>query len=248
MRKLSWMILPVLMLCGVLSVAAQDAQKPAGEKDSTAKAERTTKEEGGSDEAEDKAKDTTDEEAAEEAAEEAPETATLDKKAPDFTLKNANGTEVKLSDYKDKIVVLEWINFDCPWCKMHYEDSDALVKMHKEMRDAGVVWLLICSSAEGKQGNFDAETLKKRMDKVGVKADFYLIDEDGTVGKKYEAKTTPHSYVIDKEGKLRYRGALDNMRQRMKDKTLDEVNYVKLAVDAITDGKKFDNTDTKPYG
>ncbi|MCA8919623.1 MAG: redoxin domain-containing protein [Planctomycetes bacterium] len=239
MRKLSWMILPVLMLCGVLSVAAQDAEKDAGKSDSTAK----------TDEKNDSAEANEDGESEDtEAEEEALATATLDKKAPDFTLKNANGTEVKLSDYKDKIVVLEWINFDCPWCKMHYEDSDALVKMHKEMRDAGVVWLLVCSSAEGKQGNFDAETLKKRMDKVGVKADFYLVDADGVVGKKYEAKTTPHCYVIDKSGKLRYRGALDNMRQRMKDKTLDEVNYVKQAVDAITDGKKLDNTDTKPYG
>ena len=128
MRKLSWMILPVLMLCGVLSVAAQDAERDAGKSDSTAK----------TDEKNDSAEANEDGESEDsEAEEEAPATATLDKKAPDFTLKNANGTEVKLSDYKDKIVVLEWINFDCPWCKMHYEDSDALVKMHKEMRDAG---------------------------------------------------------------------------------------------------------------
>jgi hypothetical protein len=86
------------------------------------------------------------------------------------------------------------------------------------------------------------------MDKVGVKADFYLHDADGTVGKKYEAKTTPHCYVIDKEGKLRYRGALDNVRRRMKNKQLEEVNYVRQAVDAIKDGKTPADTDVKPYG
>ena len=235
MKRLMWLMLPLCMFAAMVTVHAQDAAKKIDE----AKTDKESGEEGKKD---------AEKEGEAEPEEVAPETATLDKKAPDFTLKNASGDDVKLSDYKDKIVVLEWINFDCPWCKMHYEDSDELVKMQKEMRDDGVVWLMICSSGEGKQGNFDAATLKKRMEKVGVKADFYLLDADGTVGKKYEAKTTPHCYVIDKEGKLRYRGALDNMRQRMKDKKLDEVNYVKLAVNAIKDGKTPTDTDTKPYG
>lgn len=235
------MLLPLLMLSAVIVVQAQDADgkpdKPAAETEKKAEGEAGKTAEKGEEKAEDKKEE-----------EPAPEKATLDKKAPDFTLKNANGDDVKLADYKDKIVVLEWINLDCPWCKKHYEDSDELVKLQKEMREAGVVWLTICSSGEGEQGNFDADTLKKRIKKVDLNADFYLLDADGTVGHKYEARTTPHCYVIDKEGKLRYRGALDNLRVRMKNKKLEAVNYVKQAVDAIKDGKAPADTDTKPYG
>ena len=79
----------------------------------------------------------------------APETATIDKKAPDFTLKNASGKEVSLADYKDKIVVLEWVNFDCPIVKKHYKDQ-TMQKLAKSYRDEGIVWIQICSSAKGK--------------------------------------------------------------------------------------------------
>jgi peroxiredoxin len=187
-------------------------------------------------------------EAKEGVEEEAPDKATLDKKAPDFTLKNADGKEVKLSDFKGKIVVLEWINLDCPWCKAHYENTDALVKLQKEYRGDDIAWLTICSSAKGKQGNFEGETLTKRIEKAGLDSASYLIDADGAVGKKYEARTTPHTYVIDKEGVLKYRGALDNLRERRRDKSLEEVNYVKLAVNALKDDKKVETSETTPYG
>jgi peroxiredoxin len=188
-------------------------------------------------------------EAKPEAKEEAePEKATVGKKAPDFTLKNADGKEVKLSDYAGKVVVLEWINLDCPWCKKHYEDGDALVKQQKKLRENGGEWLLICSSGDGKQGNFEADTLKKRLDKVGLKGDVYLHDADGAVGKKYGAKTTPHTYVIDTQGVLRYAGALDNLRERRRNKDLEEVNYVKAAVDALKAGNEVATKEAKPYG
>ena len=244
MRKLSLLVLPLLMLCGTLGVVAQDAEKKP-DTDAAKKADEKKSADEGKEDGKDEAKPEAEEPAEEEAE---PDKATLEKRAPDFTLKNADGKEVKLSAYKGKIIVLEWVNLDCPWCKAHYEDSDELVKLQKELRGDDVVWLTICSSGEGKQGNFDADTLKKRMDKVGLKAEFYLHDADGTVGKKYEARTTPHCFVIDKDFKLRYRGALDNVRERRKDKGLDEVNYVEQSVKALKDGKKLDNTDTKPYG
>ncbi len=187
------------------------------------------------------------EEVKEEAKEEAePAKATIGKKAPAFTLKNAEGKEVKLADYAGKTVVLEWINLDCPWCKAHYEKGDALVKLQKEVRDNGGEWLLICSSGAGKQGNFDAETLKKRLDKVGLKGDVYLHDTDGAVGKKYDAKTTPHAFVIDGKGILRYAGALDNLPdQRRGD---EPVNYVSQTIEAIRAEKEVAKTEVKPYG
>jgi peroxiredoxin len=234
MKLFALLVLPLLTLSAVV-LTAQDA--PAPEK--KAETKESEKKEG---------EDTTQEEKEKPEAEAEPDKATLDKLAPSFTLKNADGKDVKLADFKDKIVVIEWINLDCPWCKAHYEEGDALVKMQKELREDDVVWLTICSSGEGKQGNFDADTLKKRIEAVELKTEFYLIDADGAVGKKYEAQTTPHCYVIDKEGKLRYRGALDNLRERRKNIDLEEVNYVKLAIDALKDDKKIDTTDTKPYG
>lgn len=230
MKRITWLLLPLLVLWSSLTVLAQDAEKPAD----TEKTEKP--EEKGEERAEEKP------------AEAEPEKATLDKLAPGFTLKNASGKEVKLADFKGKVVVLEWINLDCPWCKAHYEQGDELVKQQKKLREDGGVWLTICSSGEGQQGNFDADTLKKRMEKAGLSADDYLIDADGAVGKKYEAKTTPHCYVIDKEGKLRYRGALDNLRERRKNDKLEAVNYVQLALDALKAEKQIDTTETKPYG
>jgi peroxiredoxin len=235
MKLLAWMILP-LMVLSTYVVSAQDAPKP----DTTDEKKSDEKKEDEGEESKEAEK--------EKEVEVEPDKATLDKLAPSFTLKNADGKDVKLADFKGKIVVLEWINLDCPWCKAHYEDGDALVKMQGDLRKEDVVWLTICSSGAGKQGNFEGDTLKKRIEKVSLKTEHYLIDADGAVGKKYEAKTTPHCYVIDKEQKLRYRGALDNLRDRRKDKALEEVNYVKLAIDALKADKKIDKTDTKPYG
>lgn len=236
MTRFAWLLLPLLLLCGSLTVLAQDSGQP--------KRAEPPQPDGGGEENPNLKKG--EEKEAEKEAE--PDSATPDKLAPGFTLKNASGKEVKLSDFKDKVVVLEWINLDCPWCKAHYEQGDELVKQQKKLRDDGGVWLTICSSGDGKQGNFDADTLKKRIEKAGLSADDYLLDADGAVGKKYEAKTTPHCYVIDKEGKLRYRGALDNLRERRKDDKLEVVNYVQLALDALKADKQIDTTETKPYG
>ncbi len=234
MKRIIWLLLPPLVMWNSLTVLAQDAEKPA-DTEKTEKPEEKGEEKG-------------EEKAEEKSAEAEPEKATLEKLAPGFTLKNTSGKEVKLSDFKGKVVVLEWINLDCPWCKAHYEQGDELVKQQKKLREDGGVWLTICSSGEGKQGNFDADTLKKRMEKVSLSADDYLLDADGAVGRKYEAKTTPHCYVIDKEGKLRYRGALDNAPARRKNKDLEAVNYVQQALDALKADKKLDTTETKPYG
>lgn len=234
MKRFTWLLLPLLVLWSSLAVLAQEADKPAD----TEKTEKP----------EEKAEEKGEEKAEEKPAEAEPAKAELEKLAPGFTLKNADGKEVKLSDFKGKLVVLEWINLDCPWCKAHYEQGDELVKQQKKLRDDGGVWLTICSSGAGLQGNFEADTLKKRMEKAGLSAADYLLDADGAVGKKYEAKTTPHCYVIDKEGKLRYRGALDNLRERRKNDKLDAVNYVQLALDALKADKKPETTETKPYG
>lgn len=178
--------------------------------------------------------------------EKAPEVATIDKKAPDFTLKNAKGDEVTLSSYKDKIVILEWANFDCPIVKKHYKD-ETMQKLAKSYREEGIVWLQICSNKEGSQGHFTGEDLTNRIEKESCDAAFYLIDTDGKVGTAYKARTTPHMYVIDKEGVLRYQGAIDSSKNGSPVGE-DGTNYVKEAVDALKAGKEVATKETKPYG
>lgn len=228
MRIAMLLVLPMLMLASVTTLA-QDGDKPA-EKPVEKPAEKDVEKD------------------AEKPAEAEPAVAEVGKKAPGFTLKNAEGKEVSLSDFAGKFVVIEWINFDCPWCKKHYEGTDELVKMQAKVREDGGAWLLICSSAKGKQGHFEGETLAKRIEDAGVDAASYLIDESGAVGKKYAAKTTPHTYVVDKEGKLRFAGALDNLNLRQRNKDLEAVNYVAKALEALKAEKDLEVTSNKPYG
>jgi peroxiredoxin len=181
------------------------------------------------------------------AEEKAPDVATIDKKAPDFTLKNAKGEEVKLSSFADKYVILEWINFDCAFVRKHY-DGGAMNATRKKYAEKGVVWLQICSSAKGKEGYFEGEDLTKRIEKESCDAAFYLVDSDGKVGKSYQAKTTPAMYVIDKKGILRYMGAIDSVKSAKKEDVEGATNYVSAAMDELLADKAVSTKETKSYG
>ena len=171
-----------------------------------------------------------------------PATAELDKAAPDFTLKDVNGKEVKLSDYKGKVVVLEWFNQGCPFCKFAYSDKGPLREMPERMTKQGVVWLSINTGASA-----NVEETKKFMEANKMMTPM-LMDPDGKVGTAYGAKTTPHCYVIDEKGILRYRGALDNAPEgKVADKET-KVNYVETAVTELKNGKAVTTKDTKSYG
>ena len=167
--------------------------------------------------------------------------------APDFTLTDSKGTSHKLSDFRGKLVVLEWLNHDCPFVKKHY-GSGNMQKLQKEYTANGVVWLSIISSAPGKQGHrtgpqADADTKDKNANPTAV-----LLDPAGEVGQKYEAKTTPHMFVIDKEGKVIYAGAIDSIRSTDPADTARSENYVRQALDAALAGKAVPTPSTKPYG
>lgn len=178
---------------------------------------------------------------------ETPKTAEIDKAAPDFTLKNARGEEVKLASFKGKFVVLEWVNFDCPYVRKHYDAKD-MVTLQKKYREKEVVWLQICSSAKGKQGHFEGDALKERIAKEGCDEAFYLLDEDGAVGGAYKARTTPAMYVIDKEGVLRYMGAIDSIRSAKQEDVAQAANYVSAALEELLAGKAVTTRETKSYG
>jgi peroxiredoxin len=169
------------------------------------------------------------------------------KPAPEFTLTDSNGKSHSLSDFKGKYVVLEWINFGCPFVKKFYEPG-AMQKLQSEWTGKDVVWLAINSSASGKQGHFASDELKKQLETVGFKGTAYLVDEQGTVGKKYDAKTTPHMFVINPEGVLIYQGAIDNKKSTDSADIEGAANYVSAALDEAKAGKAVSTATTTPYG
>lgn len=167
--------------------------------------------------------------------------------APAFTLTDTNGNEHSLSDFEGKVVVLEWFNHGCPFVKKHYNQGH-MQALQQSYRDKGVVWLAVCSSAEGKQGYETAEGHNKTAESKGTNATAILMDTDGTVGKAYGAKTTPHMYVIDAEGELVYQGAIDDKRSTDPGDIASSTNYVKAALDAVLAGEEVEVATSTPYG
>ena len=167
--------------------------------------------------------------------------------APEFTLTDSKGTSHKLSDFRGKLVVLEWLNHECPFVKKHYSGGD-MQKLQKEYTAKGVVWLSIISSAPGKQGHrtgpqAEADTADKKAAPTAV-----LLDPSGEVGKKYDAKTTPEMFVLDKEGKVLYAGAIDSIKSTDSADVAKAENHVRAALDAALAGKPVPTPQTKPYG
>ncbi len=171
----------------------------------------------------------------------------IGKPAPAFTLKDASGNEHSLADFKGKVVVLEWVNHGCPFVKKHYEPGN-MQKIQGEAVGNGAVWLSICSSAPDKQGHMSAEDAAAKFKAVDSKATAYLLDEDGTVGKAYDAKTTPEIFIVDSEGLLVYKGAIDDKPSASSADIEGAVNHVTAALKEIADGKPVTVTTTKPYG
>lgn len=171
----------------------------------------------------------------------------VDESAPDFTLADSNGAKHSLTDYEGKWVVLEWVNFGCPFVRKHY-DSGNMQNLQKTYTDKGVVWLSICSSAPGKQGYFDGDELRTEIKDNGSHATAYLVDPDGIVGRMYEAKTTPHMYIINPKGVLVYAGGIDNIASTDRDDITKATNYVRETLDAGFAGKEIAVKGSRPYG
>jgi len=164
--------------------------------------------------------------------------------APDFTLPDLSGTEHSLSDHRGKVVVLEWFNPGCPYVNDVHEPGGVLAEAPAELQGEGVVWMAINSGAEGKQGH-GVKTNQAARDKWSLGYPI-LLDEDGVVGRRYGAKTTPHMYVIDAEGVLRYQGAVDN--HPMRERSGDHKPYARLAVQDVLAGRAVGVPRTRPYG
>jgi peroxiredoxin len=166
--------------------------------------------------------------------------------APDFTGTTINGKTVKLSDYKDKIVVIESDNPDCPFCHNQYE-TGAMQELQKDLTDKGVVWLLVNSVNPKNFSHLTPEQARKEMAAEKMHVTAWIDDSSGTIGHLYDMKTTPDMYVIDKNGTLVYAGAIDNRPQPFGDPRTAK-NYVREAVNDLLAGKPVAVSQTKPYG
>ncbi len=161
------------------------------------------------------------------------------KKAPDFTLNSFDGKTVKLSDYKGKIVVLEWLNFECPFSMYHYEKANTMVGLANKYKDQNVVWLAINSTNHTKPEENNAFARKYKLPYP------ILDDRSGEVGRAYSAKTTPHMFIINGNGTIVYEGAIDNSLGRDKKGVL---NYMDRALAELTSASPVSITKTTPYG
>lgn len=168
--------------------------------------------------------------------------------APDFMGKTSSGEEVKLSDYKGKnVVVLEWLNYGCPFVKKHY-DGKNMQAVQADATKKGVVWLSVISSAPGKQGAGTAASAEKDRKEHGSNATKVILDEKGAIGRLYGAKTTPHMFVIDLQGKLVYQGAIDDKPSADAESLKGAKNYVREALDAVMAKKPVATATTASYG
>ncbi|MCC7407049.1 MAG: thioredoxin family protein [Phycisphaeraceae bacterium] len=168
-------------------------------------------------------------------------------KAPDFAVVDSHGKTHHLSDYAGKFVVLEWINHECPFVRKHY-DSGNMQKLQAAYTDKGVAWLTICSSAPGKQGNMSAEAWNEVTAAKNARPTAVLLDEDGTAGRAYGAKTTPHMFVINPSGGLIYQGAIDDTPSADPADAATAHNYVTAALEEAMAGQTVTTAFTKSYG
>lgn len=167
--------------------------------------------------------------------------------APDFSLSDTNGKTHTLAEHKGKYVVLEWTNPQCPFVVKHY-GSGNMQKTQKMAKEKGVVWLTIDSSAPGKEGYLGGEEAKKARAGNYAESSALLLDPDGKVGKLYGAKTTPHMFIIDPQGKLVYAGAIDSIKSANVDDIAKATNYVKVGLEESMAGKPVSTPTSQAYG
>lgn len=181
------------------------------------------------------------------AANDARAAATVGEAAPAFTLTDSNGTAHSLGDFSGKTVVLEWFNHECPFVKKHYGAGN-MQKQQDAAEANGVVWLVVNSSAPGKQGHVDGAQANTILGEWKATPTAFLLDHDGTVGQAYGAKTTPHMYVIDGSGVLRYNGAIDSTPSADAEDIPSSTQFVEVALGDLAASRAVARATTQPYG
>lgn len=167
--------------------------------------------------------------------------------APDFSVTDSDGKVRRLADFRGKTVVLEWTNADCPYTRKHYSSGN-MQNLQELARQRGVIWLSVISSAPGKQGYVsgpEADALSRSRHAVPTAV---LLDPSGDLGRLYHAKTTPHMFVIDPRGELKYMGGIDSLATPDVADIPRAEPYLKEALLAVVDDKPVAHPVTRPYG
>ena len=167
--------------------------------------------------------------------------------APAFSGVTMQGEAISLSDFRGTPVVLEWTNHECLYVKKHY-GSGNMQKTQRALTEAGAVWISIVSSAPGEQGHVTATEAQRLTAERGVYADHIILDPDGTIGRLYEAKTTPHMFLINQSGILEYQGAIDDKPSANPRSLEGATNHVLAAWGDFSEGNDIAVAQTKPYG
>ncbi len=167
--------------------------------------------------------------------------------APDFNAVDTKGDALKLSNFRGKTVVLEWTNADCPYVRKHY-GSGNMQSVQALARQNGVIWLSVISSAPGKDGYVDGPAADALTQSRGASPTAVLLDPAGEVGRLYHARTTPHLFVIDKNGTLQYMGGIDSIASADVADIARAEPYLKEAMLAVSQGKPVEHAVTRPYG
>ena len=169
--------------------------------------------------------------------------------APNFSLPGNDGKTYSLTDYRGKLVVLEWFNDDCPFVRKHYNPPRRnMQELQEKFTEQDVVWLTVISSAPGEQGHVNqagAQDLKRAN---ASHQTAILLDPEGTVGRAYSAVTTPHMYLIGKEGTLLYQGAIDSKKSTNMEDIDGAQNHIAEALELTMAGKSVTVAQTRPYG
>ena len=173
--------------------------------------------------------------------------ATVGQAAPDFALKDTNGKTVRLSDFKGKHVVLEWTNPGCPFVRKHY-DSGNMPATQKDATDKGVVWLAINSTEKASSDYLEPTKLSAWLAERKASPTAVLMDEEGTTGRSYGARTTPHMYIVNPQGVLIYAGGIDSIASARPSDIEKATNYVKTGLAEALVGKSLTAATTAPYG
>lgn len=173
--------------------------------------------------------------------------ASVGQPAPDFTLTDTSGKAVKLSDFKGKHVVLEWNNPGCPFVRKHYDTAN-MQTLQKEAGGKEVVWLAINSTATSHQDYLAPAQLGQWMTEQKATPRATLMDESGTVGKSYGARTTPHMYLVNPQGTLIYAGGIDSIPSASTADIKTATNYVRVGLNEALAGKPLSKPTTQPYG
>jgi len=169
------------------------------------------------------------------------------KPAPDFTGVDTRGQQVKLADFRGKTVILEWTNDGCPYVRKHYRTGN-MQALQKELTGDGVIWLTVISSSPGTQGYVEPAEADKLTRSRDAAPTAVLLDPEGKIGRLYDAKVTPHMYIIKPDGTLAYQGAIDDKPTTRDRDVKTATNYVKTALNQIAAGKPVDPAVTRAYG